>query len=770
MNWKFWALAFILTLLVAPVMASWEYATPGTQYWVAPAGVTNITLLLGGAGGSGHGGWTSGGTYLPGSGGEAGSFSTISRLSVTPGTNYTLVVGTAGATAAYGANGNAGTYSSAFGYYKAGGAGGTALTSGSAGTDGKTGFVNSTRYAVNGTAHAPFALGVSGLGYSAGGGGGSSDNVDMNTQGGAGAVGFVGIWTYGTAGGNTPDFTATPVTGPAGTLVTFTDVSTITDAAGLSYNWSFGDGSYSDTPGTVSHVYPYTGSYTVTLTLTSGGTTTVSEIKESYINLVTVSSQYILPVSPQPVRFNIFDSYGSAIPNANITVNYIASSLPNTSTSWLVSTFGVNATVASEMTNSGLAMRGWSGSDGSVSFIMYPVLQYGILITNTTTGLSKYVTIYPKDTDYNIYCTLSSQIPPTSITTYLNGSAIYVTEPNSSFVTFNVTYIDTSHNTANLFWNVTCPDNGTVLYSHDFGDPGVTAQTDSYTVSTSERGQEYWARYYATRTSPNATVIVGVSVITKGITGIMVPLGFETWTSAAQAKYCYNLISVCILFVIAAFSSPRKESTFLIIVPIFTGLLLWFGWIQLATASATTGFMFTVVVLGLLGVVLHMNDRNRELYGTGGPGSKLITTALFIAFFSIGLTLSSGFTIFPAGDIIAPPGTCVSGMACDTTFNNIDFSTMSGSLEQNYGLGGNVVSALAALPGITILALTTLINVVVGVLVFPVILNAVLEGIWHGITANPVYLLFLAALEVVILFIYITGIYELYSGRSGGTI
>jgi hypothetical protein len=208
---------------------------------------------------------------------------------------------------------------------------------------------------------------------------------------------------------------------------------------------------------------------------------------------------YVLPTQPKSVQFKVVDAYSNPIPNANITVNFIASSLPNTEVSWLQSAFGVSAEVAAQMTDSGIAMSGVTASDGKVSFIMYPELQYGLTITNTDLGLSKYVTVNPKDDDYVIFCTLTSQVPPTTRLTQLANSSIYVTEPNTSYVIFNIIYQDTSNRTSALHWNITCLTNRTVVYSHDFGDPDTNVKTDNFTVSTLPVGTEYRAMYDATR-------------------------------------------------------------------------------------------------------------------------------------------------------------------------------------------------------------------------------------------------------------------------------
>jgi PKD repeat protein len=88
------------------------------------------------------------------------------------------------------------------------------------------------------------------------------------------------------------DFTATPASGPAPLIVTFTDASGGFPAA---WNWSFGDGNWFNTTQralrNATHTYQNTGTYTVTLTVTKeGGSDT--EVKN---NLIVVSAIKKLP-------------------------------------------------------------------------------------------------------------------------------------------------------------------------------------------------------------------------------------------------------------------------------------------------------------------------------------------------------------------------------------------------------------------------------------------------------------------------------------------
>ena len=77
-------------------------------------------------------------------------------------------------------------------------------------------------------------------------------------------------------------FSATPTTGPAPLLVTFTDAST---GSITTWTWSFGDGT-SSTTRSPQYTYPTTGTYTVSLTVSGpGGSNTATKV-----NAITVQT------------------------------------------------------------------------------------------------------------------------------------------------------------------------------------------------------------------------------------------------------------------------------------------------------------------------------------------------------------------------------------------------------------------------------------------------------------------------------------------------
>jgi len=68
------------------------YTTPGTYTWTAPAGVTSVSIVAIGAGGSANSGFSSGARQAGASG---GNLRYVNNLPVIPNNNYTVIVGAA---------------------------------------------------------------------------------------------------------------------------------------------------------------------------------------------------------------------------------------------------------------------------------------------------------------------------------------------------------------------------------------------------------------------------------------------------------------------------------------------------------------------------------------------------------------------------------------------------------------------------------------------------------------------------------------------------
>jgi len=204
--------AFTATTLTGLTGNSNTYSIPGTYSWVAPTGVTSVSVVaVGGGGGS---------TY--GSGGGGGALNYGNNIAVTAGSSYTVIVGDGGYRAqssSGGAGGQSrftvganfmaaggGTYGGAGGtrtggLSTGGGTGGSGTNQGGGGAGGYSGAGGA-----GGSSSGSGTNGGAGAGGAAGGGrGGNTVCGFINTAWGGGGTGLLGLGNDG-AGGNATNY------------------------------------------------------------------------------------------------------------------------------------------------------------------------------------------------------------------------------------------------------------------------------------------------------------------------------------------------------------------------------------------------------------------------------------------------------------------------------------------------------------------------------------------------------------------------------------
>ena len=185
-----------------PYASDATYVTTGTYSWIAPAGVTSVSVLAVGGGGGGGYTWSSGG-------GGGGGLGWKNNISVTPGQSYTVVVGTGGppsnnATDAAAAGGTSYFISTATVAGYGGGRGGPNATAYGGGYGGGY-FGDSGGRGGNGAYDGNWARGGGGAGGYSGqgadnGGGNQTAYPAASGSGGGGATGYYSS-TYGTPAG-----------------------------------------------------------------------------------------------------------------------------------------------------------------------------------------------------------------------------------------------------------------------------------------------------------------------------------------------------------------------------------------------------------------------------------------------------------------------------------------------------------------------------------------------------------------------------------------
>lgn len=258
------------------------------------------------------------------------------------------------------------------------------------------------------------------------------------------------------------------------------------------------------------------------------------------------------------------------------------------------------------------------------------------------------------------------------------------------------------------------------------------------------------------------------SVLMGGPSPFMVSLGIENVVPLSTAYMLYNYIALALLLVFAAYTGPRGEARMCVVLPIIAGILAWFGWLHAPNPAQTYA---VIIISGILGVAIYMNETNREKYGTAGPGNKLMNIVYFLILFQVATGLVTGMNLFSLGPTQQNTNMCVVGNTtwgaqCDAMGN----VQLKESVASTAGAGGFLapVSALASLVvGIGMALLGMFVTVAMAIVAFPVVLNGVIAPIFPGITTNAVYLVFLAGLEAVCLINFSILIFTWFYKPSG---
>jgi len=188
---------------VSPIVQGQQaYTSAGTFSWVAPAGVTSVSVVAVGSGASGAG------SCAGGTGGAAGGLAYKNNITVVPGNSYSVVVGAGrSGTSGVGTSGQASSFTALFGTMTAGGGSGSGGSpsgvfdgGGNGGCRGNGvggGGGGAGGYAGNGGAGAVNC----GSGLAGSGGGGGGGNASSTVARGGGGVGILGQGANGAANG-----------------------------------------------------------------------------------------------------------------------------------------------------------------------------------------------------------------------------------------------------------------------------------------------------------------------------------------------------------------------------------------------------------------------------------------------------------------------------------------------------------------------------------------------------------------------------------------
>ena len=270
-------------------------------------------------------------------------------------------------------------------------------------------------------------------------------------------------------------------------------VVVVTDDNGQSYTTTNGTAYFTEDAGAVVFYFAATGyvSKSMSYIIDGDSTDTVQMVASSG------SPQQNTWYTPWQVRIRVVDFYGKPLPGTNVTASYIASTLPSTDTSWLVTAYGISSAVATDMVNSAKAMEGTTDDNGGLSFTMFKSLQYHLVIANVTAGVASTKNLYPSDQEYVIYVRTTGQGAANNTLEARNGTLPWYSV-NSTHINLNMTYVDTSLCTSQLIFRVWFRDNGTEVHNTTWSGFGASYVYDNHTVPKAPIGTEYLWGYNAT--------------------------------------------------------------------------------------------------------------------------------------------------------------------------------------------------------------------------------------------------------------------------------
>ena len=383
-----------------------------------------------------------------------------------------------------------------------------------------------------------------------------SVNLTATNPAGSGILVKTNYITVNPTGYPIPDFTGLPLSGNPGVLVTFTDKSYQGSTVGLTYNWSFGDGTFSATQGNVQHVYPYASVYDVNLTITNS-VGTAYKFKSQYIAVSPMNQNTNVVYSPQIYRFIFQNLVGTPLSGLSVTASPINLTMP---ISWTNSLFGVSAQV--NLSTGQLA--GITGTDGSLGAPMIASMGYYVNVSGTAASgdvVSVSFVEYPPSTGTDILVSL-----PTSKTPSITVG------PVTSTISYNV-------------FNQSLSNVTNVLSVNYYDSSGLTNFT-RVTVTN----QSGYVLNQTNYTGSSANVIVNNFTYTQGNStpiGDTLSFGFAAYNPNAGG---WNNISQPIVF---SSGSP------------FTGSADYNGWAAIILiVFFSAAFTASTVYIGVIGIGL----------------------------------------------------------------------------------------------------------------------------------------------------------------------
>ena len=290
------------------------------------------------------------------------------------------------------------------------------------------------------------------------------------------------------------------------------------------------------------------------------GTATIY-MANSYINSTVYLLRYSPYTAPHYVKFKVLSVFGGVYQNIHTDVSYTAAS-------------GENA-----------SMNGTTGSDGAVTFLMTPSIQYTLTFINATQGISETLTIYPKDTEYYIYIDSFSWTPPENQTIRDTVDWGWTSERiNTTHGWINFTYTDTSNETTHIDYWINA-SNDTNLYSFN------TTYPTSWTVNQTVEADNKTYIVHFSADHPRFGSLVGSVRHTITFMGMRFGFGWDE-------QWMYDTVAICAIIFIGLLFSATSVNVGAVVCALSGWMFMWIGWLSGSTANYGMMVLATIIAVG----------------------------------------------------------------------------------------------------------------------------------------------------------------------------
>lgn len=466
----------------------------------------------------------------------------------------------------------------------------------------------------------------------------------------------------------------------------------------------------------------------------NGGTTNIYMTPYVPDNTVKLNQLY-----PKEVRFVALDTAnGAVIPGIGVTaVSYNAT---YDGTNWEAKLYGVSSAATSIQDT---VMVGTTDAGGSITFPMISSNQYAMSFVNASAGINQSLLVFPLQTEYRVWIDTTSATNNTL--SQISGSNLTVSEPNSSYVTLGMNYIDTSGLTENVTFTVTSQSNSTVIYTETQILSGSTTGVSSDYTIQNIRGDGFVWKYVAYR-SDSSVLSQGAGVTMKGPNGVLVDMGLPStgW---------YQWISMCCLFMLASLASQRTKQYWALLIPIFAAIFLWFGWF---TGKSTLAGI--VILCAVLGAIIYMKSSLREKFGIGGPGTMLLNIIVYLMILQACVGFINGLEMW------SDAGMTNQAVTPTNAYMNIELTTIS-NLQGAAGLTGDIIATATIFVDMALTALG-----IFGFMLFSLItIYPTIQLLFPWMLQSAQTIALFALIQIGIWIMYVLFIYQTWYKPTIGT-